>query len=289
MIARLNAYLDPVTIDYEEDVLPLTPSGNATERHMVIAYDKAAREHFPEREDLLAYWARKLDLDVETVDDFLEDEPYPHNEIRSKLMKRGGVGYSQPGPETFPSLGQVNEAITASGAIPSYPFLDGMSEGEQHMNELLSFLMDKGVAALTVIPDRNWNIEDPQLRAQKVEKLHQVLRRARTLDLPVLAGTEMNKAGQRLVDDFESEPLQPFHEDFVRGADWLYGHTLMQRALGRGYQSDWAKNRLPRRSARNAFYVDVSRAVSPGVDDLARVVRLASVHRPADMLSRLGD
>jgi hypothetical protein len=183
----------------------------------------------------------------------------------------------------------VNEAIIASGAIPSYPFLDGTSEGEQHMNELLSFLMNKGVAALTVIPDRNWNIDDPQLRAQKVEKLHQVLNLARTLDLPVLAGTEMNKAGQRLVDDFESEPLRPFHRDFVRGADWLYGHTLMQRALGRGYQSDWAKNRLPRRADRNAFYVDVGRAVSPEIDDFARLVRLASVQRPAEMLSRLRD
>ncbi|MEA3408609.1 MAG: hypothetical protein U9R48_11135 [Chloroflexota bacterium] len=289
MIERLNAYLDPVTIDYEDDVLPLTPSGNATERHMVIAYDRAARERYPEREDLLAYWARKLDLDVETVDGFVGDEPYPHNEIRSKLMKRGGVGYAQPGPDTFPPLEQVNETIIASGAIPSYPFLDGMSEGEQDLDGLLHFLVDRGMAALTVIPDRNWNIEDPQLRAQKVERLHQALNLARALDLPVLAGTEMNKAGQRLVDDFENEALRPFLTDFLQGADWLYGHTLMQRALGRGFQSDWARRHLPERSARNAFYAQVGGLVEPGTDGLGRVARLSDVQRPRAILSRLQD
>ena len=42
MVARVNAYLDPVVIDYERDVLPLTPAGNATERHMLLAYIRAA-------------------------------------------------------------------------------------------------------------------------------------------------------------------------------------------------------------------------------------------------------
>ena len=42
MAARVNAYLDPVAIDYERDVLPLTPAGNATERHMLLAYIRAA-------------------------------------------------------------------------------------------------------------------------------------------------------------------------------------------------------------------------------------------------------
>ena len=31
IIQRVNAYLDPVCIDYERDVLPLTPAGTATE------------------------------------------------------------------------------------------------------------------------------------------------------------------------------------------------------------------------------------------------------------------
>ena len=42
MLARLNAHLAPVAVDYERDVLPLTPAGNATERHMLAAIIQAA-------------------------------------------------------------------------------------------------------------------------------------------------------------------------------------------------------------------------------------------------------
>jgi len=35
LLDRVNAYLNPLTLNYDEDVLPLTPKGNATERHLV--------------------------------------------------------------------------------------------------------------------------------------------------------------------------------------------------------------------------------------------------------------
>ncbi len=60
MAQKINAYLDPVTIDYEKDVLPLTPAGNATERHMLVAYERRARELYPDAEDLAAFWSGKL-------------------------------------------------------------------------------------------------------------------------------------------------------------------------------------------------------------------------------------
>jgi hypothetical protein len=47
MLERINAHLDPVTVDYERDVLPLTPAGNATERHMLLAYIRAAENLTP--------------------------------------------------------------------------------------------------------------------------------------------------------------------------------------------------------------------------------------------------
>ena len=61
MAARVNAYLDPVAIDYERDVLPLTPAGNATERHMLLAYIRAADRAFDGAESQkAAFWAEKL-------------------------------------------------------------------------------------------------------------------------------------------------------------------------------------------------------------------------------------
>ncbi|MCX7670092.1 MAG: PHP domain-containing protein, partial [Anaerolineae bacterium] len=44
MLARLNAHLAPVAVDYDRDVLPLTPAGNATERHMLQAIIRAVDE-----------------------------------------------------------------------------------------------------------------------------------------------------------------------------------------------------------------------------------------------------
>ena len=48
-----------LTVDYDRDVLPLTPAGNATERHMLVAYLKAAARRFP---DPVPFWAEKLAL-----------------------------------------------------------------------------------------------------------------------------------------------------------------------------------------------------------------------------------
>jgi len=287
MVSRLNPFLDPVAIDYDHDVLPLTPAGNATERHILLAYDVAARRLFPQRRALIDYWAGKLHLETSVVDRMIGDTPFPHNAIRARLMKRGGVGYAEPGPRTFPLFDDVNRAIIACGAIPLYAWLDGTSEGEQHIEELLALLVGKGVAGINIIPDRNWNLPDPEERATKVHQLHNVVELARSLDLPVVVGTEMNKPGQRLIDDFDAEALRPLRGDFLRGADFAYGHTVMQRALELGYQSQWAQTHLPLRPERNAFYIAVGGAIDPGPETLTRVAQLNVCKGPDAILAQV--
>lgn len=287
VVARVNAYLDPVVIDYDRDVLPLTPAGNATERHILVAYDIAARQRFPERDDMLRFWASRLGMDMAQVGAFMGDAPFPHDAIRSKLIKRGGVGYVQPSPDTFPSFDDVTAAIIACGAIPTFAWLDGTSAGEQAIEELLGLAVNKGVAAINIIPDRNWNIKNPDERALKIRKLHEVVELAREMDLPILVGTEMNKAGQKIVDDFDAEPLRPLQADFIAGANFVYGHTALERALGWGYQSEWTRQYLPERRDRNAFYQEVGRLVAPGSEALARVAQLAAVRDPQAILARL--
>jgi len=194
----------------------------------------------------------------------------------------------QPGPESFPPLSEVQEAIIASGAIPTYAWLDGLSEGERHLSELLELLISQGMAGLTLIPDRNWNIPDPETRKKKVAELHKVLAMAREMGLPVLVGTEMNKPGQRILDDFDAEPLRPYREDFIRGANFIYGHTFLQRALGLGYWSDWAKAHLDERRERNAFYTTVGELAQPGRESLQTLQEaFASPPEPEALLSFL--
>ncbi|NLD44388.1 MAG: hypothetical protein GX657_12960 [Chloroflexi bacterium] len=288
MVARLNAHLEPLTIDYDRDVLPLTPAGNATERHILVAYDAAARRAFPERARLVDFWAARLGSDPAAVEGSLTPEPSPNDLIRSRLMKQGGVGYAQPDEGTFPPLEDVIRAIVACGAIPVCAWLDGSTEGEQHMDELLAWMVARGVGALNIIPERNWNYRDPAVREAKVRALYAVMDLARAHDLPVVVGTEMNKAGQPVVDDFGSEALRPLLPEFLRGADWIYGHTVLARALGRGYQSDWAARNLPQRNERNAFYAAVGAAAAPGTALGTGLAALGDVvEAPEALLARL--
>jgi hypothetical protein len=251
---------------------------------MLAAYLRAAAGRFP---DPVPFWAEKLQLAPEQVAFQIGDAVKFPNTLRAKLMKRGGVGYAQPGPETFPSVDEVNQLILACGALPCATWLDGTSAGEQAEEELLSLLIGKGAGALNIIPDRNWNISDPEMRRLKVQKLYAVVALAGKLDLPLNVGTEMNAPGQNLVDDFEAPELAPVRQAFLDGADFIYGHTVLQRALGLGYQSEWARAHLPARRQRNAFYTQGGRLTAPGQAGMARLKSLTSALFPAEVLDRL--
>src|SRR4051812_42524991 len=63
LVERVNSYLYPITVDYEADVLPLTPNGNATERHIVAAYLLAAARRFYDSEsEQNRFWATRLQM-----------------------------------------------------------------------------------------------------------------------------------------------------------------------------------------------------------------------------------
>lgn len=282
MLERVNAYLDPVAIDYERDVLPLAPAGNATERHMLVAYVQAAGRTVP---DPVKFWAGKLKMAPAQVSALIEDKPKFQNTVRAKLMKHGGVGYVQPGPGTFPAVGEFHRLILACGALPCAAWLDGTSPGEQAIEELLELLIGKGVVALNIIPDRNWNISDPGTRRLKVQKLYEVVGLAQKLDLPLNIGTEMNAYGQKLVDDFDAPELAPVRDAFIEGAYFIYGHTVAQRAIGLGYQSEWAKTHLPTRRQRNAFYTALGRRVEPGAAGRKKLEQLGTTLTPAGILA----
>jgi len=286
LLARVNAYLGPAAIDYEAEVLPLTPGGNATERHMLTAYVASAERAFPDATERAAFWADRLGLERAQVQGLMDDVPGFKNVIRSKLMKRGGVGYVQPGPETFPSVDQLHEMVVLLGALPCFTWLDGTSEGESAIEELLALMIEKGAAAVNIVPDRNWNIADPEVKAVKVRNLYQIVELAQQNDLPLNVGTEMNKAGLKLIDDFDAPELAPVRQAFLDGAWFIYGHTVAQRALGIGYQSEWAQAHLPTRRERNAFYAEIGRRVAPGLKGRARLAA-APVGSPRQILAAL--
>jgi hypothetical protein len=287
LVARVNSYLHPVTVDYEADVLPLTPNGNATERHIVAAYLLAAARRFHADVEQARFWAGRLQMSEEEVASAMQEMAGFQNLIRSRLMKKGGVGYVQPGHDTFPPIDKLHAMILACDALPCAAWLDGTTSGEERIGELLELLIDKGTVALNIVPDRNWNIKDPATRELKVRNLYEVVELARQLDLPLNIGTEMNSFGQKLVDDFSAPTLQPVIGDFMDGAYFIYGHTVMQRHVRLGYQSEWAKTYLPTRRARNDFYTRIGRLVPPVPVGSGPLVGVSEAMSPTGVLAQV--
>jgi hypothetical protein len=263
IMARVNAYLDPVSLDYERDVVPRTPRGNATERHLCEAYEAKAMEVIGDAEARAAFWSEKLGRPIEAITELSGNAPAFQGLIRSVTMKQGGVGYVQPLGTDFPEMGAFNAFVRGAGAIPTVTWLDGLSPAEQRMERLLDIAMASGVGAINLIPDRNWNIADPDAKRRKVHELDRVISLAESLDLPVLVGTEMNAHGQKLVDEFDAPELASYGPVFLSGAHVIYGHTRLQEQAGMGYTSDWAGRNLVSASVRNVFYRSVGECLEP--------------------------
>ncbi|MEN6427519.1 MAG: hypothetical protein ABFE13_19365 [Phycisphaerales bacterium] len=277
LMQRVNKYLSPVELDYEADVLTLTPAGNATERHMCVAYARKAKAAFGEGDKLAEFWSQKLGTDAKKLG--LPEGRDLLNTIRAKTMKRGGVGYVQPDKGSFPQMADTNRFILACGGMPTHTWLDGSSDGEQAMEELLDVAMSTGVVALNVIPDRNYT---PGSQDQKVKNLYQVVELAQRRHLVLVEGTEMNSPGQKFVDDFSSAELAPLLPAFLKGAHIVYAHSVLQQQCRLGYTSAWADKHFETPERKNAFFEEVGVSLKPqGEDELAKLDDAAS---PEDVL-----
>jgi hypothetical protein len=130
----------------------------------------------------------------------------------------------------------------------------------------------KGVAAVGIIPDRNWNVKDPAERARKVQALHEFVKAAEARDLPVNVGTELNAPGQRFVDDFSAAELRPLIPGFLRGAEVFVGQTRLLRHAGYSYVGQGASD-FPARKARNDFFATVGTLPAPDAAVRSRLER----------------
>lgn len=284
VLESVNAFLDPLQMDYEKDILPLTPSGNATERHMVAAIVQKSYDMF---DDPVLFWSEKLGQSQEEINAGLDDLETFKNIVRKKLMKRGGVGYIKPTAETFPRADEFHQMVRACQAMPCAAWLDGTTRGEQDIEELLTLLIEKGTAAINIIPDRNWNISDPKIKQEKVKNLYHIVELAKKLDLPILVGTEMNSFGQKFMDDFTAPELKPLTGAFINGAWFIYGHTWLQKRWEMGYQSRWAEQYFTDRKSRNDFYISAGKVLPPKISDPALISEINESQAPEEVLLKL--
>lgn len=257
-LGRVNAYLHPVELDLGRDVVPLTPNGNVTERHLCEAFERRARELFPDERERSRFWRERLG-------DAPPEGAALQSLLRARTLKQGGVGYARPVAGTFPLMAEMNRFVLDAGAIPTLAWLDGTSEGEREIGRLLEIAGSSGVAALNIIPDRNYT---PGVRDEKLRNLYGIVALAERRGLPVVVGTEMNAPGEKLVDSFETAELEPLLPAFLKGAAIVYAHSVLERESARGYLSDWAAATFTSVASKNAFFEAVGRSLEPAAEGL---------------------
>ncbi len=260
LIQRVNDFLAPVELDIEKDLLPLTPAGNATERHICLAYARKAAAVFSDPEELASFWSGKLGMPAEALS--LPEGRELQNTIRAKTMKSGGAGYVQPDSGSFPALRDFNDFVLACGAVPTLAWLNGLTQAEAHMEDLLAVHLEAGAAMFNIVPDRNFT---EGVKDAKLENLYAIVELAQKHDLPLIAGTEMNSPGNLFVDNFDSEELKPLLPVFMEGGHILYAHSVLQRMCGKGYLSNWASETFADTKTKNKFYAEAGRAMRPGI------------------------
>ncbi len=250
LIARVNSQLQDIAIDYQTDVLPLTPAGNATERHIVIAYINKSKAICTTTNSYNDFWASVLKTTPAKVAIWNNNLAEFQNKVRARLAKRGGIGYVQPASETFPEVADVFAWIRSSGAIPTESWLDGTSDGEKSPEKLLALSIEQGAIALNIIPDRNWNIKNTEEKQRKTENLQKIVQTATKYDMPLHIGTEMNKPKQPLYDNLDGEILKLYKPHILRGARIITGHCILQRFSGIGYTSEYMEDEYANRTSK---------------------------------------
>ena len=89
-----------------------------------------------------------------------DDVPALENEIRARLLKKGGIAFVKENEKAFPEIEKVIEIIVNAGGIPCYPVLlddkyGNYTEYESDPVELLEKLKKIKVFSVELIPGRN--------------------------------------------------------------------------------------------------------------------------------------
>ena len=267
LIARINAALPDIALDYARDVVPLTPKGVATERHIIRAYCNRSKAVFTDAAHRAAFWSPLLKCDVSAYPAVEADVPKLEELVRSALAKRGGIGYVQPDEKTFPLADTFLPWVKSCGAIPTITWLDGTSGGEAHPDKLLDLMIAKGGAALNIIPDRNWNLKKPDEAARKQANLDAIVKGCLKRNLPINIGTEMNKDGLPFVDDITGPVLRNYAAAFTQGTYVMVGQTLLGLYANAPYLSERIVSEFADIAKRNAFFAAVGAAPAITDDD----------------------
>ena len=161
MISKLNDFLQQIGSDIRigiDEIREKWAKELVRERHIAKALRIKIFEEFSTDKK------RKIFLEklFKTIvpQSLLDDVSALENEIRARLLKKGGVAYAKENEKAFPEIEKVIEIIVNAGGIPCYPVLlddknGNYTEYESDSMKLLEKLNEKKVSSIELIPGRN--------------------------------------------------------------------------------------------------------------------------------------
>lgn len=161
MIHKLNHHIAGLGYDLKvstEEIHSRFAKNLIRERHIATALRVIANETFSAEEERINFYTKLFG--GQKPDSNPGDAAAFENEIRSRLLKKGGVAFVEEDEKAFLEVSEIKDIIISMGGIPTYPLLLDNKEGEftdfEHPKEkLLEELLDRGVYSIEFIPNRN--------------------------------------------------------------------------------------------------------------------------------------
>jgi hypothetical protein len=161
MVVLLNKQLkkikSPFSLDFKEIQTEYT-RGLVRERHLAKALRIKINEHYKSEKGKKTflkklYGGKDSQINIDIPGDL-------DNELRAKLLKKGGVAFVEEDNDAFLSLTEIKEIILGAQGIPCYPVLlddkaGNYTDFEKDFPELLKSLTKNRVFAVELIPGRN--------------------------------------------------------------------------------------------------------------------------------------
>mgnify|MGYP001118839002 CR=1 FL=1 len=246
MIQKLNGYFGDIKLPLRlslEAIRKTHAKHLVRERHMAraIREDLMARSSSPEG----ALKSFGLVLGTRVDASWLSDDVKLENEIRSRLLKKGGPGYVTESERSFIPVEDLVRLIRGAGGIPCYPVLlddenGRMTEYEADWEVLGEHLRSLEIPAIELIPPRN----DQKVLRSFVEFFDRK-------DFIVTFGTEHNTPEKHslTVRCRHGIPLDPATKKIAfRGALIIIAHQYLVSKEQNGY---YATDGKPKYSQKN--------------------------------------
>ena len=161
MVSRTEEHLvsiqAPFNLDYDE-IRKKYARSLVRERHVARAIREHVEDSIREVDEMYEFYRRLFD--GRALSASLNNAAAVENEIRSVILKKGGVAFVEEDSEAFPPLERIIEFILDAGGVPCYPVLlddkDGNLTGfEGDWDRMDEILQSYNVSCLELIPARN--------------------------------------------------------------------------------------------------------------------------------------